>query len=173
MVSVNSAVEEWRPVSGFEDLYEVSDKGRVRGVERTARIRGGALRKISSSLKSPVPTAQKGYHAVHLYCENKRTVRYIHTLVLESFVGPRPVGLEACHGPLGHLVNTPDNLRWDTKSGNMQDTIRDGNHNNASRTHCRRNHSLADAYINPTSGGRHCRVCQRLRAKGLLAITVA
>ena len=41
------SIEEWRPVSGYEGAYEVSDQGRVRSVDRVdsagRRLRGRVL----------------------------------------------------------------------------------------------------------------------------------
>jgi hypothetical protein len=154
--------EQWRPVVGFEGSYEVSDHGSVRGKERKAKIRGGH-RKILPSILSPVPTAQKGYLAVHFWRDNIRTVHYIHTLVLEAFVGPRPIGLYACHNDGDHLRNYVDNLRWDTQSENNLDAVRHGKNANANKTECFRGHPLSgdNLYINPSSGGRTCRQCMR------------
>ena len=36
--------ENWRPVVGFEGAYEVSDRGRVRGVGRFVGARGNSKR---------------------------------------------------------------------------------------------------------------------------------
>jgi hypothetical protein len=47
-------------------------------------------------------------------------------MVLEAFVGPRPPGKEACHGPEGHLDNSVANLRWDTRTNNILDAVREG-----------------------------------------------
>lgn len=38
--------ETWRPVLGFEGLYEVSDWGRVRSLDRAARGDQGSVRRI-------------------------------------------------------------------------------------------------------------------------------
>jgi hypothetical protein len=92
--------------------------------------------------------------------DEKRRVR-IHTLVIEAFVGPRPGGLEACHGPGGSDDNSRPNLRWDTRRENMLDEVRHGTHHNAVKTHCKRNHEFTpeNTRINPTSGSRQCRRC--------------
>lgn len=46
---------------------------------------------------------------------------HVHRVVLESFVGPCPDGMEACHNNCDYSDNRLDNLRWDTKSENMRD----------------------------------------------------
>ena len=38
-----AAVEEWRPVKGFEGLYEVSNLGRVRSLDRIIKRRNGNI----------------------------------------------------------------------------------------------------------------------------------
>jgi HNH endonuclease len=52
--------------------------------------------------------------------------RYVHDLVLEAFAGPRPAGLEACHGDGGRLDNSRGNLRYGSRVENMADAIRAG-----------------------------------------------
>ncbi|RUU22663.1 HNH endonuclease [Mesorhizobium sp. M7A.F.Ca.AU.002.06.1.1] len=51
---------------------------------------------------------------------------YVHLLVLEAFVGPRPDGLEGCHNDGNPDNNRLDNLRWDTPESNQADRIAHG-----------------------------------------------
>lgn len=115
--------EQWRPVIGYEGLYEVSDLGRVRSLARQTSMgaRGGRVLK-----PNPLP---KGYLAVTLSRPPnvKRRVAYVHTLVLEAFVGPRPPGMDACHSPDPTPANCRlDNLRWDTRRNNFADKRQHG-----------------------------------------------
>ncbi len=50
----------------------------------------------------------------------------VHVMVLETFVGPRPKGMHACHYDGDKLNNHLSNLRWDTPKGNGRDKIRHG-----------------------------------------------
>ena len=52
--------------------------------------------------------------------------KWIHVLVLEAFVGPRPDGHEACHNDGNTHNNDVSNLRWDTPANNQQDRVRHG-----------------------------------------------
>ena len=52
--------------------------------------------------------------------------RNIHQLILETFVGPCPEGLEACHNDGNAENNALDNLRWDTKKSNQADRVAHG-----------------------------------------------
>ena len=107
-------IETWVPIADFEGLYEVSDLGRVR------TLRSGQIMAFVMGGRGP-------YAQVHLYRNGKRTVRYVHHVVLVAFVGPKPgTGYEACHGERGNLDNTPGNLRWDTKAANIADIVRAG-----------------------------------------------
>ncbi len=58
--------------------------------------------------------------------EGKNVTRYIDSLVLTAFVGPRPEGMECCHWDGNKTNNRLGNLRWDTTKANNQDKIRLG-----------------------------------------------
>lgn len=116
--------EHWLPVADFEGLYEVSSRGRVRSMDRivphgnhTSTLRGKILAQS---------VGDYGYHRVSLYQDSKHTLRSVHILVAEAFIGPRPEGMEVRHGPKGKLDNTPANLSYGTPLENTWDKIRDG-----------------------------------------------
>jgi hypothetical protein len=50
----------------------------------------------------------------------------VHRLVLETFVGSCPEGMEGCHGDGDKTNNALLNLRWDTPKSNTCDRIRHG-----------------------------------------------
>lgn len=154
--------ELWLPVKGWEGFYEVSDSGRVRSVDRVVIRKNGLEMTVRGRELVPWPTPPMGYLSVRLKRPGaKRGVR-IHTLVLEAFVGPRPSGYVACHGPKGLLDNSLANLRWDTAAENIQDELRHGTHSEAQKTHCKRGHEFTPANTRmTTTGGRQCRECIR------------
>lgn len=102
-------VEEWRPVIGYEGVYEVSSFGRV------ASVRNGSRR-----IRKKCPHTA-GYWQLVLSFNNKQRVVYTHRLVLEAFVGPCPAGMEACHNNGDRSDDRLSNLRWDTPSNNQLD----------------------------------------------------
>jgi hypothetical protein len=160
---VDATQEQWRPVFGFEDSYEVSDQGRVRSVHRVIMRRNGVPKTIAAHVLSQFVVPPAGYQYVHLWRANKRTSKGVHVLVLEAFCGPRPPDMAACHNDGDATNNHAGNLRWDTRSENNYDIVRHGRHAQANKTHCLRGHLLSGAnlYINATSGGRTCRQCRR------------
>ena len=67
-----------------------------------------------------------GYQLINLKTAlGRRTIR-IHRLVLETYVGPCPEGMEACHNNGDSFDNRLENLRWDTRSANNLDAVRHG-----------------------------------------------
>lgn len=106
--------ERWRKIRRAPG-YKVSSLGRVRSMPRQladGRSHGGGD-------LIPYPDAD-GYLCVTLYGE---TVK-LHHLVLEAFHGPRPYGMEGCHGFGGKLDNSAEVLRWDTHKENIRDKER-------------------------------------------------
>lgn len=159
-------IESWLPVLGYEGLYEVSNFGRVKSLDRTKTNRWGEYVMPGRVLRSAVVPGE--YPIVALTKDGKIKSRRVHLLVLESFVGPRPTGMFACHND-GDATNSHlSNLRWDTASANTYDKIRHGTHTQAAQTHCRRGHPLggpdANVQVRP-NGRRRCRICENVNAK--------
>lgn len=151
--------EQWRPVVGYEGCYEVSDRGRVRTVPRMVAAGRGAWRHVPQRIRRQAVT-NAGYNIVTL-SRSQLTTKLVHTLVLEAFVGPRPVGMEACHYDGDKTNNILTNLRWDTKKANEADAVRVGARPDPNRTHCGRGHLISDenTYVN-ARGIKECRDCK-------------
>lgn len=153
---------EWRDVQGFNGHYQVSDDGQVRSVDRYV-VRGDGRRvHVASRILRPA-TDRQGYLVVGLRrpTDHYPSMRKVHRLVLESFVGPPPVpGLFGCHNDGNPSNNYVANLRWDTCAGNAQDTLKHGKHYNARKTACSKGHPYdADNTSYRADGGRRCRAC--------------
>lgn len=124
---MESSTEEWRPVLGYEGLYEVSDIGRVRSVDRTVNVRRkGCRHRRKRQGRMLRIGSNRGRPTVGLWKDGKQSVFFVHRLVLEAFVGSRPEGLECCHGDGDHANNRIGNLRWDTHASNEADKDRHG-----------------------------------------------
>lgn len=112
--------EEWRAVVGYEGQYEVSNLGRVRSLDRTAKIRGGSFRAVKGQELKPL-NHSCGYLAVSL---GHRNQKLIHVLVAEAFLGPRPGGSDVRHLDGDPRNNWVSNLSYGTRSENMRDVAR-------------------------------------------------
>jgi hypothetical protein len=118
--------ENWASVKGFEGVYEVSTHGRLRRLSqasaRIKRIHPG--RNYLPRLLTAV--INNGYGYFTLVAHGKRIRRGIHALVLETFVGPRPQGLYACHRDGNKSNNSLENLKWATPTENQDDRVKHG-----------------------------------------------
>lgn len=117
--------EIWKPVIGYEGIYSVSNRGRVR-----REIDGGGpfkKRHKAGTMLNPTTEKPSGRQIVIL-CKNAvRNRQKVHTLVLTAFVGPRPEGMIACHFPDRNPANNRiENLRWDTHAANTKDMFAHG-----------------------------------------------
>ena len=92
--------EIWCPIKGFEGLYEVSDKGRVRSLKF-------GKERILKSVRM-----QKGYLTVGLYKNGDEKRCYVHRLVAKTFI-PNPQNLpEVNHKDENKENNSVKNLEW-------------------------------------------------------------
>lgn len=110
--------EIWKTIPGFSK-YEVSNLGNI----RSYAVRGNK----DKIAKSPKPIKQAncdGYKFVNISNDDKKIIVIkVHSLVLLSFVGPRPDGLVVCHNNDIKNDNRLENLRYDTQKKNMSDYI--------------------------------------------------
>lgn len=158
-----SVNETWKPAHGYEGLYEVSDFGRVRSVRHRDTSRH-FLRFIGGKTLKPI--LNSGYYGVNLYINGKAKLRKIHVLVLEAFIGPRPPGLFACHNDGNALNNHLSNLRWDTPSANIADSVEHRTHVEARKTHCSQGHPFTDGNTRISHDGKRvCKKCHRDRER--------
>ena len=88
-----------------------SDNGKIGTKWR--RLKGT---RSGSPYQSVVLTDSDGVH--------KRML--VGALVLTVFAGPRPVGMEVCHGKGGSLDDSLKNVRWDTHLSNCDDRVLHG-----------------------------------------------
>ena len=118
--------EEWRPIEGYEGLYEVSNLGQVRSLDRFMKGPNGEQRPLKGKLKKPTKNF-KGYYTVSLHREGKAVTYTVHRLVAVAFLGQPPEGHVVCHGPKGQQCNEVTNLSWGTyKQNSGPDRHRDG-----------------------------------------------
>lgn len=127
------SAERWLPVVGFAGIYEVSDQGRVRSLDRVQTYQridqysGRVLtirRRHKGRILRPGAQGKTGHLTVMLGVEEGS--RQVHALVLEAFVGPCPDGYECCHRDDRAQNNHLSNLRWGTRSDNLHDAVRNG-----------------------------------------------
>lgn len=118
-------MEEWRPIPGFEGLYEASNHGRVRSIDRICEIRmpyGVRRRFYKGKVLSGGPH-KGGYVLLHLYKNSARHVTTVHACVALAFLGPAPAGMVVCHRDGNAEDSRLSNLRYGTPLENSADRV--------------------------------------------------
>lgn len=102
-------MEEWKPVPGYEGLYEVSDRGRVKSLARKTNNQYGK----EDIILSPGWVHNKnGYLFVHLCKDGVRERFLVHRLVALVFI-PNPFNLPMVnHKDENPQNNSVENLEW-------------------------------------------------------------
>lgn len=114
--------ETYKPVVGFEGLYEVSDLGNVKSLEREeiSYSRGGnAFTRKRNERILKARSDIHGYQIVALCKDGKTYDKKIHRLVAEAFI-PNPSGLPIInHKDENPSNNKLTNLEWCTNQYNQ------------------------------------------------------
>lgn len=123
---LSSMTEEiWKPVLGYEGLYEVSNLGRVKSLFRIVRSGEHYLTVREKILPATITrTGSVIYYRVQLSKGGKKKPRLVANLVCEAFHGPRPVGMECCHKNEISTDNRACNLEWGTRMQNENMPLR-------------------------------------------------
>jgi len=112
-------LEFWKPIVGFEGIYEVSNVGNVR---RALACPGARPLKLLA-LKRYKLTGDGSRFAVNLYKDHRVKRIPVHALVAAAFIGPRPQGLEVNHKNGNRLDNRVSNLEYITPEANREHAI--------------------------------------------------
>lgn len=147
-------MEEWRPVVGYERLYEVSDQGRIRSLDKQGRD-GRSLKARTMKQKY----RDDGYMSIMLTGEKRRTIQ-VHRLVAEAFI-PNPGAMPYVrHRDDDKVNNSAENLFWGTHWDNTADRQGFTEHSGRLNT-CSRGHALEAWNCYKVARGVQCRACRR------------
>ncbi|MBO7720014.1 NUMOD4 motif-containing HNH endonuclease [Candidatus Saccharibacteria bacterium] len=150
------AVEDWKPVVGFEGLYEVSNLGRVRSLPRNGTRKKGTIRQFGN--------VANGYRAVLLARFGEHKNALVHRLVAEAFI-PNPQNKPCVNHIDGDKWNNAvDNLEWCTYAENIAHSIR--------VLHQHKNSPLAVSVLCVETGVVYNSVAEAARKTGILRTAI-
>ena len=110
--------EQWKPIAGYEGIYEVSNKGRVKSLDRvvnsarigfTAKIKGQILKQRAQ---------RDRYYRVGLSAHGKTRHYSVHRLVALAFIENPHNKEQVNHIDRDKLNNKVENLEWVTAREN-------------------------------------------------------
>lgn len=107
--------EIWKPVFGYENYYEVSNKGNVRSIGNFQMCNGGK-RPICYLTKN---VHKQGYLFVRLYKDKKQKCFFVHRLVAKAFIPEQKEKLFVNHIDGNKSNNNVENLEWCSRSENI------------------------------------------------------
>jgi hypothetical protein len=108
-----STMEIWKEITGYENLYEVSNLGRIKSLGN-GKTKKEKIRKLGVDR----------YLIIRLCKNNLKKTIGVHVLVAREFI-PNPNNLPyVCHKDDNPHNNHVENLYWGTQQDNMDDKMR-------------------------------------------------
>lgn len=158
-------LEEWRPIPGYEGLYEVSAHGQVRSLDRIIVGSDGVPQRRKGKILAQITHNKYGHQIVGLRSGHQRKKKiFVHRLVLTAFVGAREEGEVCRHLDGDSRNNHVSNLAWGTHEENMADMKRHGTNHWKNKKECPRGHALESPNLvawKIKRGHRSCLACSR------------
>lgn len=102
-----NTIIEWKPVKGYEGLYEVSENGDVMNLK-------------TQRLLKPCVGNLRGFVLVALSNKGKTKSQYVHKLVADAFIKPEKNKFQVLHIDCNKQNNHYSNLKWVTISERME-----------------------------------------------------
>lgn len=121
--------EIWKDIPGYEGKYQASNLGRIRSVERKVRgICHFTNKEFERTIKSRIlkPGRYCKSNHVSVILGKGTSGKPVHQLIMKTFVGEMPKGMEVLHINGNPLDNRLSNLRYGTRRENILDVYYQG-----------------------------------------------
>lgn len=122
-------MEIWKDIPGYEGKYQASTEGQIRSIDRM--VRGKChytgeyfYRHVKGRILKPGQFCKNGHVSVVL--GHGATGSPVHHLIMLTFVGPVPDGMEVLHNNGNPTDNRLSNLRYGTRTENILDVYKQG-----------------------------------------------
>ena len=122
--------EIWKDIPGYEGIYQASNTGKIRSVDRIVHFLSHKGNPKTQTVKGKILSQRKSfgrYYSVKL-CKpnNDHHTMFVHRLVAMAFI-PNPKNLEQVNHKDGNIYNNNvDNLEWVTMSQNVNHAYKSG-----------------------------------------------
>lgn len=116
--------ETWVSVCCYLGIYEVSEMGRVRSLDRYCRVGGGGVNFVKGRVLQP--EIRRGYSILKLCDGGVRKRVFVHRLVADAFVENPEYKPQVNHIDGVKQNNTAANLEWCTAFENVEHAKRLG-----------------------------------------------
>jgi hypothetical protein len=113
-------MENWKDIKGYEGIYQVSDLGRVRSLDRTFKDRSGRVQKIKGKIRAQKSTNGRGYIQLSLSDGKNKSRQTLHRIVATAFIENPSGKPEINHIDGDKSNNMANNLEWCTRSENVR-----------------------------------------------------
>lgn len=157
-------IEIWKDIKGYEGLYQVSNLGRVRSLDRTICFTYKGYKKqmrIKSKIRVPVIN-RTGYYMISLCKNNIHDCKLISRLVAETFI-PNPENKpQVDHINTIRTDNRAENLRWCTQQENTDNPISKNKHKAYYTEHIGKKHHCAKKCIQLTTKGEIVKIWESI-----------
>lgn len=120
--------EIWKDVTGWEGLYQVSNHGRVKSMERKMLDRRGGLKHYKSRVRKINVVVKKKYKCltVNLAISGRYKTEIVSRLVAKHFI-PNPLNKEQVNHIDGDSTNNyVGNIEWATRKENAEHSSKNG-----------------------------------------------
>lgn len=140
--------EIWKNIKGYENEYQVSNKGRVRSKDKIVVFKDGRERLFKGCLRKLAFNKKRGYYYVSFKVSQKVKTYAVHRLVAETFMPINSDKLVVDHIDKNRLNNNLNNLRWVTARFNLSRNSLDDKGSVGYCWHKSQNKWISSIYIN-------------------------
>ena len=121
--------EVWKDIHGYEGKYQASNMGRIRSLKRTITSKNRYTGKpfthsVPERILKPGRFCKAGHVSVVL--RRGTSSKPVHQLIMRTFIGEAPNGMEVLHINGVPTDNRLSNLRYGTRTDNILDVYRQG-----------------------------------------------
>lgn len=110
-------MEIWKDIEGYEGLYQISDKGRIKSLQRISKF--GKNKKILKERIMTQKVTRFGYHTIRLSKNGKKNDYSVHRLVAKAFIENTNNLPQVNHKDENKDNNCIENLEWCSSSYNI------------------------------------------------------